>query len=306
MKARLRVLGNVVSQTWLAYRRHDGAMLSGAVAFFAILATAPFGVIAVVVAGAVVGREVAREDIEQRVGILIGEEQATFFMDVADRASEHPQTYWATFVSVAFIVITSARLFLTLRSALNHVFRVSARSNATFKMRAFRNLRKNVLAFVMVVLVGFAMLVGAFAKSWLQYASHFFDDVPRATRVLEFIAMQLVLSFLIAIAFRVLPDARLRWRDAYLGASVTSLLAGVGGYIIGAYLTHASPGSTYGAAGSLVVVLLWVYYSAQIFFVGAHFTRVYAELHGGGIEPLPHAARVVEADSSLIGLPPKA
>jgi len=290
---RLKEVLQVLKDAWHYFRLHDGPLLSGAVAFYALLALAPFGVIALSVATTVLGEDAARVELQDQMDAWLGEDQAEFLGNVIDRAAERQGSWLATAFSIFFLLFASTRLFWMLRAALNHMWGIRSRIPPGFRGLRWRVLRRRLLAFAMVFILGAALMVLAVLKAGLSAIAAYLGGVPMIYRVIELAFSVGLLTVIVAMIFRMLPDARIAWRDVFLGAFGTSLLATIGSYLIGHYVARVSPASMYGAAGSMVVLLLWVYYTAQIFFFGAEVTNAYAKLHGGGVEPLEHASRVV-------------
>lgn len=281
--------------TWRSFRKHDGPLLSASVAFYMLLATAPLGVFAVVVTSVVLGEEAARGELLTPLQTVLGHDAARFVQDLVERASEPAQTRLAAAVGLGFFVVAVTRLFLMLQAALNHIWGVRARATLGFRGDAWRVTKKRMIAFSMVFVLGATFFLFALAKTVLSTATGSLQqDVPTLWRVLELLLSLGVGTLLNAIVFKLLPDVHIEWRDVFLGAFVTTVLSAAGAYVIGVYLGRASAGSMYGAAGSIVVLLLWVYYTAHIFFLGAEFTGAWARHKGHGITPLPHAVSVVE------------
>lgn len=286
----------VLRQAWWTFRVHEGSLMSGAVAFHAMLALAPFGVIAVSVVSLLLGHDTARSELAAQLRPYLGEDTAQFLTSVADRAARHESGWLPTVASVLFLLFASTRLFWMLRAALNYTWGIRSRHPPGFRGLAWRVLRRRLIAFGMVFVFGGALVVAAVAKAGLAFAAALLGGVPVLYQLLDFVASAAVLTVLIALIFRWLPDARIAWRDCFVGASVTSVLATGGAFLVGQYVARVSPASMYGAAGSLVVLLLWVYYTSQMFFFGAALTHAWARLEGDDVVPLGHATRIVATD----------
>jgi membrane protein len=170
--------------------------------------------------------------------------------------------------------------------------------------------RDRFLSFTMVLGTGFLLLVSLLLSAGLAYAGERFEGwIPGGAvlwQVLHVLVSFAVVTGLFALIFRVVPDAEIAWRDVAIGAAVTALLFAVGKLAIGLYLGQSSVGSAYGAAGTLLVLLVWIYYSTQILFLGAEFTQVYANRYGSRVVPSPHAVRVDEAKREAQGIPHRA
>ena len=295
----------VFRETWRRFRAHDGPLLSGAVAFYMLLAVAPIGVFAVAITGALLGEEAAEGELMAPLQSVLGEEAARSVSDLIERASEPGSTWVATVFGGLFFLFAVVRLFSILQSALNHIWGVRSRGAIGFKGKAWRVLRKRMLAFSMVIVLGLSMFLFVAAKTALVAAQHAVGGpVPLLWRVLELAISLGAGTLLNAMVFRYLPDVRIGWRDVFLGAFVTTLFSALGALVIGQYLGRASVASSYGAAGSIVLLLLWVYYTAQIFFLGAQFTGAWARHKGHGVIVLPHAVPLIEEDERATIEPP--
>lgn len=295
----------LVRATFVSFSRHGCRMLGGATAFYALLSAAPLLVIAVTLAGAATSEAAARKSMMTDLVRWVGPDGAQTLGTLLDQTQGASE---ASLVSIAVLIYAATRLFAQLQQALNHVWDVHPRSGRDLRHKAKGLLRRRALAFAMVVLVGVLLVSMVLLKTAVSAVLHnaVLQDLgaTRSThrvlwRVAETSASFGLSTVLFAALFKVLPDVRLKVRDAFLGALVTSILFSVGAVLVGTYLGHRVTGARYGAAGSLVMLLLWVHYSAQIFFLGAAFTGEYARRYGGGLEPTEDALRIsVEAEGA--------
>lgn len=292
-----RVL-ETLKETVRSFSSHGGRVLGAATAFYAILSVAPTLLIAVVVTGAVTNREAAREAIVADLGLWIGGNGARTIGEILDHLGDNGNGPFAGIISVVVLFWASTRLFSQLRYSLNHLWGVrEVAGTSALSTRALRQARRRLSALMMVFVVVTVVALTVLGKAALSAAArHLGASVESYWHVLEFAVSFTVLTVLCVAVFKVLPAVRIGWRDAWIGAVVTALLFSVGATAIGWYVGWKGTSSTYGAAGSLVALLLWVYYSAQAFFLGAAFTRAHAERHGRGLALIDGAVRVVEAD----------
>ncbi|NOY91910.1 MAG: YihY/virulence factor BrkB family protein [Deltaproteobacteria bacterium] len=281
----------VLSEAWRSYRLHDGPLLSGAVAFYGLLSVAPFGVMGLAVASRVFGGDVDALSLASGLEPWVGAESASFVADMIQRTSEHGGSGLAGGLGLVFVLFATSRLFLMLHAALNLVLGVRAKVPESIRGRAWRVLRKRLLAFAMVLLFGAALVLFLGIETMLFFAADRFGG-PDMHRALPMGTALLVMTAMLTLLYRWLPDARLAWRDTFLSAAFTAVMSAVGSVLFGSYLAMASPASAYGAAGSLVLLLLWFYYSAQIFFLGAEVGSAAARESGRGVRPLPSADRI--------------
>ena len=265
----------------------DALRLGASLAYYTLFAIAPILLVATAIAGMVFGAEAVRGEIVGQLDSLTGPEGARAVQSLLEGASQRRTGIFATaFGGVAFVVAATGA-FLELQSALNTIWRVTPRPGAN--LRAF--LLDRVRSFGLVVAVGFLLMVSlavtaaiAALNGWLaRYA----PSIPLLWSGVSMFVSLIVTTALFALLFRFLPDVRLRWRDVMTGALATAVLFTIGQQLIGLYLGQSSMSSSYGAAGSVMILLLWVYYSCQILLLGAEFTRVYAE--HSGTTPAPQS-----------------
>jgi membrane protein len=282
----------ILKDVWWSYRMHDGRLLAGAVAFYVIMAATPFGVIALYTASLVLGREGARDVLMERIETAVGGEVAAFANESLKAALAPTHGALATLVSVFFVLYVTTRLFHMLRASLNPLWGVRPLVPWGFTGQGRVVLKRRLLAFAMVFVTAALFTAFGILRAVMTVAARWVD-LPVLLRLSEFLGSVTVLTLVIMLVFRWLPDALVAWKDALVGALVTSTLAGIGGLGIGTYLASAGVASSYGAAGALVVLTLWIYYTCQIFFIGAEFTGAWARNRGQGIQPLEYAAKVV-------------
>jgi membrane protein len=265
--------------------------LGAAVAFYTMLSLSPLLVVAIAIAGFVFGEQAAKGQIYWQFEDLVGGEGAQAIQRLVENASRPSTGSIATAVGLATLFFGATTAIAELRAALNTIWGVPNRETSPLQ-GVLSLLRERFFSFTLVVGVGFLLVVSLLVNAALAAAGRFVDQwMPTPEPVLQFgssVVSFLVITLLFAIIYKVLPDLHIDWRDVLLGAAVTSLLFTLGKLGIGLYLGKTALGSTYGAAGSLVIVLVWVYYSVQVFFLGAAFTRVFADTYGSGMELKAH------------------
>jgi membrane protein len=262
------------------WQRDAALTLGAALAYYTMFAMAPLLVLVIAVAGLILGRAAAQGEIVAQISGLMGSDGARMIEGMIVRASSPASGITATVVSIGTMTIGATGVFGQLQSSLNTIFGGEPRYGTGIRGMLLQKL----LAFGMILAIGFLLLV-SLVLSAIVAALHDYLQmrVPVLAEVLPTLNFGLsfvVVTGLFAIIYKVLPDVRLAWRDVWLGAVVTALLFTVGKSLIGFYLGRAGTTSVYGAAGSLVLVLLWIYYSAQILFLGAEFTEVYSRRYG--------------------------
>jgi membrane protein len=283
---------DLARETGRSFSRHGGRLLGGAIAFSALLSVAPLLVIALHVAGVAVREETARAAVTRELATWIGDDGARTLGALLDDARARTEAGWSSALSALVLVYASTRLFGQLKRALDHMWDVQPKSGEGLRGKAMKQLRKRALSFLMVVFVGLTILALVVIKAAISAMTDALG-VPFAWHALDTGVSLATMTLLFAVVFKVLPDVELAWRDAWAGAIVTAILFSAGTLVIGLYLGHKALGSMYGAAGSIVMLLLWVHYSAQMFFVGVAFTAERARLHGRPIGPNGDARRIV-------------
>jgi membrane protein len=249
-------------------------------------------IIAIAVAGLVFGRKAATDQIVYEIRGLVGDQGAQVIQTILQNASQTASGILATVIGLATLLLGASGAFGQLQESLNTIWEVKPKAGRGVK----GVLRDRFLSFSMVLVIGFLLLVSLLLSAFLSGIGKYLADVlPMSSVVMQAVNFGIsfgVTTLLFALIFKVLPDAYVRWRDVWVGAVVTALLFSLGRFLIGLYLGRSSVSSAYGAAGSLVVLLLWVYYSAQILFLGAEFTQVFARKFGKAIVPKPNAERL--------------
>ena len=256
--------------------------LGASLAYYTLFALAPILVVAIAIGGLVFGPEAVRGEIVGQIQGLIGREGAEAVQAMLEGASRPGSSIAATVAGIITFFLGATGAFLELQTALNAIWHVEPRSDGSF----WRVLvMQRVISFGLVVALGFLLLTSLLVSAALaaihRYMGNAFPGVVVLWEALNVIVSLTVITFLFALIYKVLPDVKLSWRDVWIGALVTAGLFSIGRLVIGLYLGTASIASTYGAAGSVVVILVWVYYSAQIILLGAEFTRAYVDEFGG-------------------------
>jgi membrane protein len=294
----LSVFGTALRAWW----DDDVQRLGASLAYYTLFAIAPVLLVATAIAGMVFGAEAVRGEIVGQLDQLLGREGALAVQSLLEGASQRRTGIVATIIGGIAFVVAATGAFLELQAALNTIWRVKPKPGLNFKPFVINRL----LSFGLVVAIGFLLMVSlavtaalAALSGWLAERS---PSMPLVWSAVTVLVALLVTTALFALLYRVLPDVHLRWRDVTTGAFVTAVLFTVGQQCIGLYLGQSSVASSYGAAGSVMILLLWVYYSCQILLLGAEFTRAYARRHGARPAPESFAeanSRRVPASSAV-------
>jgi membrane protein len=254
--------------------------MGAALAYYTIFSIAPLLVIAIALAGFFFGNDAASGEIFAQLRGLIGDRGASTIEAAVASASQTGHGTFAAIVGIVTLLLGATSVFGELQSDLDRIWDAKKPENAGI----WGMLRLRLLSFGMVLGIGFLLLVSLLLSAALSALGHFwsgwFPGWEVLLQVINFVVSFAVITGLFAMIYKVLPSCNIGWHDVWIGAAVTSLLFSVGKLLIGLYLGKSSVASSFGAAGSLVIVLLWVYYSAQIFLLGAEFTKTFSYRHG--------------------------
>jgi membrane protein len=292
-------IARLVRETVSGWSADRCPRMAAALAYYTTFSVGPLLLISIAVAALVFDPDIARKEILNQLGTLIGLQGAEAVATVVENAGRNRNgSILATILGVLALLFGASGVFAELQTSLNTIWRVEKK-----KGRGILGFIKDrFFSFAMVLGIAFILLVSLVLNALLQALGSFVQGWAGEGTLLV-VAYNLftlaVLSTLFALMFKVLPDATIRWRDVWVGAVLTAALFTAGKFLIGLYLGKSGVAGKYGAAGSLVVFLVWVYYSAQILFLGAEFTRVWAEHHGGLPKPDADAERVVQRKAVL-------
>ncbi len=300
MNRHVTIVG-LIQQSVGAWNDDDAPRLAAALAFYTLLSLSPLEIIVVGVAGLFFGRAAAGGQLAWEIHNVVGWDEARIIQTIIQAAERHHGGLVAAVLSVIALLFGASSVVVELQSGLNTIWHAKPQSGPSSGLKAILALGKErFFSFLLILGAGFLLLLSLLASAGIAALGRFLGPrlpVPEAwLHVIAFVVSCLVITVLFAAIYRVMPDVKLDWRDVVVGASVTSLIFTIGKQLIALYLGKAAFASTYGAAGSFIVLLVWVYYSAQLFFLGAEFTKVYASTYGSrqpmtAPERLPAGAR---------------
>jgi membrane protein len=294
-----------IKEVYSEWKDDQASRLSAALAYYTIFSIAPLLLMVIVVAGQIYGEQAVRGEIVHQIEATMGTEGAEAIQTMLENVYQEGSSTLATVIAAAVLIWGSTNVFSHLQWTLNTAWDVQAKPGRNI----LTMLREKFVLFALIPAVGFLLMVSLVVDAGLAALGNYFEDiVPDTVNVAALQAGNVILSFavitvLFALIYKVLPDVRIRWRDIWIGAAITALLFTIGRVLIGLYIGRSSFASTYGAVGSLIVILLWVYYSAQIFFLGAEFTQVFARHYGKQIEPSKDAIALPTEDRLEMGRP---
>jgi membrane protein len=289
----LRDYWSMVTQALKAWNDDYAPSMGAAIAYYTVFSLAPLLIIVIAVAGLVFGPEAARGEIVYQLRGLVGEGGAKTVEDLLASASQPDTSVFASALGLLTLFIGATSVFAELQSALDRIWRAPAIKQPSGVLLI---LRARVMSFGIIGAIGFLLLVSLVFGAALSAVGKWGESMfPAGLTVLQWLNTLFAFAMttvLFAMIYRILPRARIAWKDVWIGSMVTSALFTLGKYLISLYIGQAGVSSGFGAAGSLIVILVWVYYSAQIFLLGAEFTWVYAHRHGSkaGVAPPPPRA----------------
>jgi membrane protein len=299
IKGKLLTAWDLTKATFNDWIDDNVPRLGASLAYYTLFSLAPMLIVAIAIAGFFFGEEAARGQIVGQLQGLVGVEGGKLIESLLVSVSKPSHGIIATIIGVVTFIVGATSAFVELQSALNTVWEVQTKPGRGVKGL----LRDRLLSFGMLLGVGFLLLVSLVLSAALTAVSTFMGSrLPGYVYLAQGLNLVLsigVVTVLFAMIYKVLPDVKLAWRDVWVGAFATSVLFTLGKYLIGLYLGTSSVGSTYGAAGSVVVLLVWVYYSTQILLLGAEFTQVYAERYGAHVQPTENAMYTPEHDARI-------
>ena len=303
MRISPKVLFSLLKETFQEWQDDKSSRLAAALAYYTVFSLAPLLIIAIAIAGAIFGEEAAQGELVGQMQGLVGDSGAEVIQGAIQNANKPDTGNIASIISIVVLLFGASGVFAQLQDALNTVWEVESDP----KLGIWGFIRKRILSFGAVLGIGFLLLVSLVVSAALSGLSNYMSDVIPGIdllwRLLNLVISFVVITFLFALMYKYLPDVKIKWSDVWIGAAITSVLFAIGKYALGLYLGRSSFGSVYGAAGSLMVLLAWIYYAAQILFFGAEFTQVYARRYGSQIVPDDHAIPLNEEARAKQGIP---
>lgn len=296
MFVKLKVFWELLKETYDEWSNDNALRLGAALSYYMIFSLPPVLLIVIALAGFIFGEDAARGRIVEEIQGLIGRSGAEGVETMIRNAYKPEAGIIATIVGVVTLIIASTGVFAELQDALNTVWNVKpAEGRGVLDI-----LRVRLFSFIMIVGIGFLLLVSLVVSAGISalndYVLQYQADLLSKTllQIINLVVSLAISTGLFAMIYKLLPDVRIAWKDVWLGALFTSLLFTIGKFAIGLYLGNSDIGSSYGAAGSMAIILFWVYYSSQILFFGAEFTQVYSRRFGRTATPIRGAVRFRE------------
>ncbi len=295
----------LLKETFQEWNDDKASRLAAALAYYTVFSLAPLLVIVLAIAGFFFDQGTVQEQVTAQIQSMMGPDSADLVTTALENANRPGQnsSLIASIISIVLLIFGASGVFAQLQQSLNVVWDVEAKPDNAAK--GF--IRQRLLSFAMVLTIGFLLVVSLVLSTVLSALSAYMTDLlPGLDSLWQLVNFALslgILTLLFALMYKYVPDVEISWGDVWFGAAITSLLFTIGKFALGLYLGNSGFASTYGAAGSVIIILAWVYYSAQILFFGAEFTQVYARRYGSRIVPSDHAVPLTPAARLQQGMP---
>lgn len=285
-------LFSLLKESYTEWNDVDPFRMSAAMSYYTIFSLPGLLLIVVSVAGFIFGEEAVQGEISNQISNMIGVDAAKSVEDMIANVHQNESSVWATIIGAATLIFGATGVFYQLQQSLNIIWEVQVKKEEGIK----KILIDRITSFGVILAIGFLMLISLVLTAGLSALSDFIrENLPSyliyVFYIAEFLVSYGIITLLFATIYKVLPDVDIEWKTVWVGAAVTAALFVIGKFALGIYFGKSDPASAYGAAGSLILILLWVSYSCLILFFGAEFTQVYARRYGHSIEPTSHARR---------------
>jgi membrane protein len=299
MQFQVKDLGLLLNNTYQEWSDKDPFRQSAVIAYYAIFSIPGLLVLIIAIAGYFFGKDTVNHEILGQIATTMGTETATQVGEILTKSSESKSNVWNTIIGAVILLIGATGVFVELQKSLNYIWHVTVST----KKGILPILKARLFSFGLILAIAFLLIISLVISTALAAFSNWFkvdtsSFVLIVFNVLNFIFSLAVLSALFALIFKILPDAKIKWKHVWLGSIVTGILFTIGKTGLAFYFGKAEPASIYGAAGSIILILLWVSYSSMILFFGAEFTAVYAKMYSGTVPPNEIAEKIIPQKSA--------
>jgi membrane protein len=282
---------NALSAAWLLVKdtltgfiEDEGLSRGASIAYYTLFSIAPVLLVVIAIAGLGFGREAAEGAIVDQLSVLMGHQTAVALQGMIESAAKPHEGTWATIIGLTVLIFAISGVFGEVQSAMNAIWKAEPHSSTLTRL-----VRARLVSMGLVVTCGFLLTVSLATSAALAalstYLKYVFPQIQTVLNVLDVVMSAVLIGGMFAAIFKVLPDTDIAWRDVAIGALASTILFEAGKYAIAFYIGESNVASSYGAAGALIVLLVWIYYSAQIFLLGAEFSRAYARRYGSHANP---------------------
>lgn len=295
MQFQTKDIGKLLKMTFNGWNDKDPFRQSAVIAYYAIFSIPGLLVLVISIAGYFFGNDSVNKNILEQISSTMGSETAIQISEILIKSTQSKSTFWGSFIGIMILLVGSTAVFVELQKTLNQIWKVEVIA----KKGVFTILKARLFSFGLILAIAFLLMVSLVVStglssmgSWMRTYTHGY--MISFFNILNFIFSLGVISVLFALMFKILPDAKIKWKHVWLGAIVTGILFTIGQTVLAYYFSTADPASVYGVAGSVILILLWVSYSSMILFFGAEFTASYAKIYTGVVPP----TEIAKADTS--------
>ncbi|RIJ41955.1 YihY/virulence factor BrkB family protein [Pontibacter oryzae] len=293
MNSKVKLTWNLTKRTFKEFGEDKPLDYAAIIGFYTIFSLPAVLIITIRIAGSVFGEEAVRGQLSKQIGGIVGRSSAEQIQSIIENADQSAATTIGTIVGVATMIFSATTVFVALQDSLNAMWEVKAKPQRGW----VKLIIDRILSLALVVSLGFLLLVSLSVDVVMGLINDYLREQLSGVAIYLITAGNITVSILISIVifatiFKVLPDAKIKWLNVWVGATVTAILFVIGKFILNIYFQHDPLADTYGAAGSLVLILVWVYYTSVIFLLGAEFTQVFSREHDKGIRPQANAVKV--------------
>ena len=297
---------SMVKASFNAFIEDNALKMSASLAYYTIFSMAPLLLILISAASIFYGRDAIQNKVFEELNGFLGNDAALKIQEILQKITLNDDSTTAIIIGVVTLFIGATGVFLEIQDSINQIWRVKAKPKKGWK----KLIINRFLSFSMIITLGFLLIVSLIINGVIlalsAKLSQYFPEITIVlVEIINAVVTFVVIAALFGIIFKYLPDVEIAWKDVRVGAVFTALLFTIGRFVIGLYIEKVGPGSAYGAAGSLIVILVWVYYTAAILYFGAEYTQVYAQCYGGKIRPASYAVHIlkVEEEKEVSELP---
>ncbi|WP_114939650.1 YihY/virulence factor BrkB family protein [Mucilaginibacter endophyticus] len=299
-KEHFKQLWKVLLASFTGFSKDNGLKLSASLAYYTVFSIAPLLIIVISVAGLVFGQDAATDRLYPEIVHYVGKGPAAQIQDALKHLALSGKSGIAVVIGVVTLLLGASSIFIEIQDSLNMIWRVKAKPKSGW----VQLLKNRFVSFSLIISLGFLLLatliINIVISAVQDQIQRFFPQIDSITQILvkgiNLGITLVVITTLFGIIFKFLPDVKIKWRDVRSGAVFTAILFMIGQYLISLYIQYTAQGSAYGAAGSIIVILVWIYYTSAILYIGAEFTQVYAEASGSHIEPADYAVHVQQTE----------
>lgn len=294
MAINIKSIFKTVQQTFTDFMASEPMVFSASIAYYAMFSLPSIIVLIIISAGTFFGEEAASGRLYTQITGFVGPSSADAIQDIVENVHKSDGNILATIISIVTLILSATSVLGTMQSALNHIWGVKVQAKSKWWLKT---LIDRFFSMAMVVSLGFLLAISLVLDTFVGVLKESIQGILGDTSVYLIWIINNIISLgiatlVFALIFKILPDVKLRWKDVWVGAGITTLLFTLGKFLIGLYLGNSQLTDTYGAAGSFIIILIWVYYSCIIVLFGAECTQVYTRLYGRGVEPKRYAVRV--------------